>query len=664
MAELKQLAVILLLIAALMLARAAEADIYTKDYSEWIEDRKGTGTQFGIRIGRERLSFQGWVDEYPGTLRMSMRYLAAVYVDAIYNWPAWIESNTVDYCSEYYLTLTWCANMSQPSTCSVVLDDALLYEEYPASLYLVPMAGSGVSYYLKKLWLTKDVVLSRFTNLVQETGTGVLGAVNGWVYGMKAQFAVDYAAGYTWMPPPKAQLTVQVYRVDASGRVLGAANGTKVKIGNTIYTADSSGKVTVEVDRGSTVSVQVLDTYYGQKLSVYWRRYTFSKWSDGSTSNPRSFTVSSDTTVTAYVYDERLLLVLYDPHYGSDPWGVKALQLPDRYSSYVGQMLPYNASFWLRPSESFTLQAVEGGAARFLRWDTATECYPRNPYSLDPAITLTMGSYGLALRAVFRLGPSNQTMYLPGEGIPNPVFWPVYQQHAMGGCDGRKGTWLLNVTAVHAAAQTAFNLDNRTWIYALLVNPSSILESAWVPVNGSWKLYIDKDWDAAAHKLDDCSLDNPYADACRYVAYDASSISDFPQVVAGAPSKYRGWRLIALAAWKPLLPNESYSAGAVSAVWSGSATYALYNVTFKHVDSGWVYWQPVAVSALKIESAVARYKLSSYDSQLRRSPIFMWIEAVVDWSFVPPNSTLPSLPPNVTLWMAGFKPHRIGNVGV
>jgi len=42
----------------------------------------------------------------------------------------------------------------------------------------------------------------------------------------------------------------------------------------------------------------------------------------------------------------------------------------------------------------------------------------------------------------------------------------------------------------------------------------------------------------------------------------------------------------------------------------------------------------------------------------------MWIEAVVDWSFVPPNSTLPSLPPNVTLWMAGFKPHRIGNVGV
>jgi hypothetical protein len=49
---------------------------------------------------------------------------------------------------------------------------------------------------------------------------------------------------------------------------------------------------------------------------------------------------------------------------------------------------------------------------------------------------------------------------------------------------------------------------------------------------------------------------------------------------------------------------------------------------------------------------------------LRRSPIYMWIEAVVNWTYVPPNVTLPTLPPNVTLWMAGFKPHRIGNVGV
>jgi len=472
------------------------------------------------------------------------------------------------------------------------------------------------------------------------------------------------------------KLTVKLVKPDGT-----PAYGAWVKVDGVEYSDCADGKcdgvITVNVGAGAH-TVQVLDTYYNKTVAerglwsatsttynqrYHWQRYTFWKWSDGDASNPRTVTVSNDTTLVAYVWDEKRLWILYEPRYGSDPWGVKAVSLPDRYSGYVGKMVPYGTSFWLRPGESFTLQAVEGGAARFLRWEIATECYPRNPYSVDPIISLAMGGYGLALRAVFRLGPSNQTMYLPGEGVPNPVFWSIYEQYAGYGCDGRKGTWLLNVTAVHAAAQTAFSSDSRMWIYALLVKPGT-LETAWVPVNGSWKLRMDKDWDAVAHKLEDCSLDNPYADACRYTAYTASSISDFPQVVSGAPSKYRGWRLVALAAWKPLLPNESYNAGAVSAVWSGSATYALYNVTFKHVDSGWVYWQPVAVSALRIESATAKYKLGSYDSQLRRSPIYMWIEAVVDWAYVPPNSTLPSLPPNVTLWMAGFKPSRVWNVGV
>jgi len=473
------------------------------------------------------------------------------------------------------------------------------------------------------------------------------------------------------------KLTVKLMKPDDT-----PAYGAWIKVDGVEYSDCADGKCdgTVTVSVGASAhTIQVLDTYYNKTIAerglwsatsttynqrYHWQRYTFWKWSDGDASNPRTITVNQDTTLTAYVWDEKRLWILYEPHYGSDPWGVLAVSLPSRYASYTGKMVPYGSDFWLRPGESFALQAVEGGAARFLRWEIATECYPRNPYSVDPVITRTIGSYGTAVRAVFRLGPSNQTLYLPGEGIPVPMFWPVYQQYAMGGCDGRKGAWLLNVSAVHAAAQTAFASDNKMLIYALLVNPSGILESAWVPVNGSWRLYMEKDWNAVAHKLDDCSLDNPYADACRYVAYDTSSINDFPQVISGTPSKYRGWRLIGLAAWRPLLPGESYSGAAISAVWSGSATYALYNVTFKHVDSGWVYWQPVAVSVLKIESATAKYKLSSYDSQLRRSPIYMWIEAVVNWTYVPPNVTLPTLPPNVTLWMAGFKPHRIGNAGV
>jgi hypothetical protein len=43
--------------------------------------------------------------------------------------------------------------------------------------------------------------------------------------------------------PAAATLTVQVYRATASGPTSTPANGTKVKIGNTIYTADSGGKV-------------------------------------------------------------------------------------------------------------------------------------------------------------------------------------------------------------------------------------------------------------------------------------------------------------------------------------------------------------------------------------------------------------------------------------
>ena len=475
----------------------------------------------------------------------------------------------------------------------------------------------------------------------------------------------------------RSRLAVKLLKPDGS-----PAYGAWVSVDGVDYAdcADGAcdGVVAVEVGSGPH-TVEILQTYFNKTIlegglwsatspaynqRYHWDRYVFWRWSDGDTSNPRTVTVSQDTTLTAYVWEEKRLWVLYDPHYGSDPWGVKALQLPNRYSSYLNRMVPYGTDFWLRIGESATLQAVEAGAARFLRWDIATECYPRNPYTTDPAITVTIGQYGLAVKAVFRLGPTNQTMFLPGEGIPNPVFWSVYQQHAMGGVDGRKGTWLLSVTALYSAAVDNFKADNRTWIYAVLAEPGT-LEIAWVPVNGSWELRMSKDWSALAHKLEDCDPNNPYADACRYTAYDKTSINDFPKVVKGAPSKYRGWHLTALAAWRTAFEQRGDPPYSTGLVWlSNGTTLACYNVTFKHVDSGWVYWQPVAVTALKVESAVARYQLASYDGQLRRRPIHMWIEAVVNWTFLPPNETLPTLPPNATLWLAGFKPHRVGNVGV
>ncbi|MCC6065647.1 MAG: hypothetical protein LM576_06655, partial [Thermofilum sp.] len=233
----------------------------------------------------------------------------------------------------------------------------------------------------------------------------------------------DYLAIALYNATQLYKLTVKLVKPDGT-----PAYGAWVKVDNASYTDCADGRcdgiITVNVGAGAH-AVQVLDTYYNKTVAerglwsatsttynqrYHWQRYTFWKWSDGDASNPRTITVNQDTTLTAYVWDEKRLWVLYEPRYGSDPWGVKAVSLPSRYAGYVGQMLPWNASFWLRPGESFALQAVEAGAARFLRWEIATECYPRNPYSVDPVITQTIGSYGVAVRAVFRLGPSNQTM--------------------------------------------------------------------------------------------------------------------------------------------------------------------------------------------------------------------------------------------------------------
>ena len=419
-------------------------------------------------------------------------------------------------------------------------------------------------------------------------------------------------------PGGHSALHLRIVKVDAQGVERGLANDTpvRVRVDGTVFNVN--GSLLIGLSEGQHTVEIPSPIYYARNLNIYWRRYSFWKWSDGSTENPRTVTVSGVTTLTAYVYDERLLLIMYDPRYGSDPWGVKAVNLPSRYSSFVNRMLPYNASFWMRIGESSTLQAVDGGPLRFLRWDIATECYPRNPYSFSPTITLTIGDYGVAVKALFIATVSNQTLFLPGEGIPNPIFWPVYQQRVGWACDGRKGTWLLSVTALYPQAVDNFKADNRTWIYAVLAEPGT-LEIAWVPVNGTWELQMAKDWDALAHKLEDCDPNNPYADACRYTAYDKNSINDFPKVVKGAPSRYRGWHLTALAAWRTAFERRGDPPYFTSSVWlSNGTTLACYNVTFKHVDSGWVYWQPVAVTALKVESAVARYQLASYDHQLRR----------------------------------------------
>jgi len=110
-------------------------------------------------------------------------------------------------------------------------------------------------------------------------------------------FTVDNGYEFVAVFAKYVTFTVQVERYGAGGS-LGAASGVQVSINGVTYTTGSDGKVSVQVQEGSTATVQILTTYFNSN----WGRYTFYQWWDGSTANPRSFTVSSSTTVTARVY--------------------------------------------------------------------------------------------------------------------------------------------------------------------------------------------------------------------------------------------------------------------------------------------------------------------------------------------------------------------------
>jgi len=96
--------------------------------------------------------------------------------------------------------------------------------------------------------------------------------------------AVFTGASYT--------LTVYVYK---SGTSMGI-QGVTVKIDGVSYITDYSGSVSVQVALGSHV-VEV-ESPFQSSSGV---KYTFIGWSDGSTSNPRTIVVSSDTIVAAYM---------------------------------------------------------------------------------------------------------------------------------------------------------------------------------------------------------------------------------------------------------------------------------------------------------------------------------------------------------------------------
>jgi hypothetical protein len=112
-----------------------------------------------------------------------------------------------------------------------------------------------------------------------------------------------------------------------------------------------------------TYTVEIVQTYFNSG----WGRYTFYQWWDGSTSNPRSFTVSGDTTLTAYVYDERLLKVTYTS---------------GGYVKVNGQQVSSGWTGWYRYGTSVTLEAVPSSGYVLQKWMHAVNNGSLTDYSV------------------------------------------------------------------------------------------------------------------------------------------------------------------------------------------------------------------------------------------------------------------------------------------
>jgi len=103
------------------------------------------------------------------------------------------------------------------------------------------------------------------------------------------------------------KLTIYVYR---SGTSTGIQEAT-VKVNGNSYTTGSDGKVQVAVTYGSH-TVEVVSPYYPSSGI----RYVFTQWSDGSTNNLRTVSVTSDTALTAYMKLQYYLTMQASPSGG------------------------------------------------------------------------------------------------------------------------------------------------------------------------------------------------------------------------------------------------------------------------------------------------------------------------------------------------------------
>lgn len=137
-------------------------------------------------------------------------------------------------------------------------------------------------------------------------------------------------------------LTVHVYRSETNIGI----SGVTVKVDGATYTTSSEGSINITVFYGSHM-IEVSSPY----IPSSGTRYVFTSWSDNLTSNPRTASVSSDVTLTAYMKIQYLLTVSINP----SGTGNVSLSLPGQDGYYDSDV-------------SVTLMASPALGYRFINW--------------------------------------------------------------------------------------------------------------------------------------------------------------------------------------------------------------------------------------------------------------------------------------------------------
>ncbi|MEM1930119.1 MAG: hypothetical protein QXH81_09135 [Thermofilaceae archaeon] len=200
----------------------------------------------------------------------------------------------------------------------------------------------------------------------------VYGAAWDWLIVYKRKAAL---AGGGVPPSPYALLAVQVRRVNHAGVDLGPVQGVQVRIMGQTYATDAGGWVNVTLVKGYTYTVEIVQTGFNNG----WGRYSFYRWGDGSTENPRSVYLSDSVQLLSYVWDERLLKVTYT---AGGVVRVNGTQVSSGWSS------------WYRYGSTVVLEAVPNSGYVLQKWQRGVNTDTLSDYDVRLKETVTASGSG------------------------------------------------------------------------------------------------------------------------------------------------------------------------------------------------------------------------------------------------------------------------------